>query len=968
MYLELILNLSLLVALVTVSTFFEKQFITRSVYSDLFQGFLFGAVAAIGILKPVVISPGVIFDGRSLVISTCALFFGEIALIPAMVIAITTRALIGGIGVYTGILSILISGAIGLYFRKKNKGAINNLSNWELLKFGFAVHLGVFLMFFSLPSEVFYPNIFKLAAMFLLFHPTASMLAGKILLDNRRSKAYLEELERRNMELSTTLESIGDAVMVIDADTRIIRMNSAAEKMFGATEQDVINKKISEFLEIIDEDEKKEIHLSKDNLLNKGETVKFCGNKLLLANGKRKIPIYGSAAPLKLHDGKIIGAVLTFHDCSFERRMHEDLKESEVKYRSLIETGPAMIWTRGTDKLCDYFNPQWLSFRGRTLEQELGNGWAEGVHPDDYDYCLNTYMTAFDKREPFVMEYRIKRHDGVYRWIIDYGVPRFDSHGNFTGYIGYAFDITDRVEAQEKYNLLLRAINASGISVMITDKDEIIQWVNDGFTQLTGYSKEEITGKSARSVLQPFLNEQEFFKTIDETLAKGEIWQGERVGIKENNTYFTVRSVIIPVRDSKGNITNYVAIDIDITKLKNLQQQLLHAQKMEILGALVSAVVHDLNNGLNILQLLIDEVKESEKQTGILDKNTEILEQTYNRLKNTVRPLLSFSRKQVTIAKTVINLNEIIKGMAKTLQKLMGETIRVKINSNINVAVVEADCGMIDQLILNIAVNAKDAMPYGGQFEIEIDSVPVDQLPEKPEKIVGNRYIKLSFKDTGTGIPPEILPKIFEPFFTTKGIGKGTGLGLPIVKQVVEEHNGLIKVESEYGKGATFIIYLPESQKPLKDTKVVEKSIEKCRGTETILLVEDDKMVLELIAKFLNKNGYNVLSASNAAEAMKLFELQSYNIHLLISDIALFGSVSGYELHKEITKINPSVKTILISGYPHEIEKYLDEFREGENLLMKPISEYQLLKMIRKLLDKETNQDQVDLAQGRSFE
>ena len=956
MYLDLILNLSLLVALTVISTFFEKCYTTDTISGNILQGLLFGAVAIIGMLKPVVISEGVFFDGRSIVISLCALFFGEAAVLIAMLMAIFARVLIGGTGVFSGILSILISALIGLYYRNLKRDSLNKLSNYDLLLFGMLVHVSIFLTIFTLPGNTFYQHFGKLAFGILLIYPIASLLAGKILLVNRQSYIYLEELETKNKELLTTLQSIADAVIITDKTGKIICVNHYTEDILNTKETALLNRQINEVVKLFNEDEQKEINISLDNVLKKGETIKYCGNISIISSDGRKTPVYASIAPIKLDDGKIIGAILIIHDCSFERKMTEELRENEVKYSTLIESGPAMIWTSNANKLCDYFNPQWLSFRGRTLEQELGNGWTEGLHPDDYDYCLKTYTTAFDKREPFVMEYRLKRHDGVYRWVIDYGVPRYDSHGKFIGYIGYCFDITDRVEAQNQVNLLLKAINISGVSVVITDKEMNIQWVNEGFTKLTGYSMEEAIGKTPMELLRSYMHDSEFYKEMEETLARGEIWRGERIDIRKDLSYFTVRSIIIPIKDSKSNVTNFVAIDIDITKLKSLEDQLFHAGKMGTMGTLVSAVIHDFNNALSVMKLATDELKSLQNLPHEASMYIQSLERAHERALSIVQPLLAFSRKQTTSSKTVVDLNEIVNSIAKVLQKLMGERIKVKIQSLLECAPVIANRGNIDQIILNLAVNARDAMPNGGMFEIKIDRVTKDELPFKQDNIANTKYIRLSFTDTGTGIPAEILPKIFDQFFTTKELGKGTGLGLSIVKQIVAEHNGFIDVKSEYGKGTTFTIYFPESNRPLKDEKIRENIMLKYRGLETIIVADDDNHVRELISSILTKYGYKVIPASNVDEAMELYKTHRNNVDLLLLDIAMPGKISVDEFYLEIFRENPKIKIILMSGYPDEVEKHIGKFKEGETLLVKPVSAIKLLEAIRNVLDKKSEQ------------
>jgi len=287
-----------------------------------------------------------------------------------------------------------------------------------------------------------------------------------------------------------------------------------------------------------------------------------------------------------------------------ERKLSEtELIEKEVQFRNLSNSGLALVWTSGTDKLCNYFNEKWLSFTGRTLEQEMGNGWAEGVHPDDFDRCLETYVTAFDKREPFEMEYRLLHVSGEYRWLLDIGSPNYKSTGEFIGYIGNCFDITDRKRTEESLLKLKTAIEKSEVSVVITDRNGIIEFANPFFTRLTGYSPEEYIGKTPR-ILKSEYHPKEFYEEMWNTIIAGQTWEGEFYNRNKNGELYWENAIISPVTNRNNEITNFVAIKTDITHAKNLNSELIiakeHAEESDRLkSAFLANMSHEIRTPMN---------------------------------------------------------------------------------------------------------------------------------------------------------------------------------------------------------------------------------------------------------------------------------------------------------------------------------------------------------------------------------
>ncbi len=516
-----------------------------------------------------------------------------------------------------------------------------------------------------------------------------------------------------------------------------------------------------------------------------------------------------------------------------ERKRAEDrLRESELQYRTLANSGQALIWTSGLDKACDYFNEIWLQFTGRALEQELGNGWTEGVHPDDMAKCLQTYVTAFDKREAFSMEYRLRHASGEYRWLQDNGTPRFDSTGNFLGYIGHCLDITASKRAEEE-------------------------------------------------------------------------------------------------RDS-------------------LQTQLAQVQKMETVGQLAAGVAHDFNNLLmgiiGFTQFAYDAAPEGSTSR---EDTAEVLTLA-KRASDLTRQLLAFSRRQ-TLISVVCDLNQLMSDLLKMLGRLIGEHITISFVPGAGLGAVKADPGQIEQVIVNLAVNARDVMPDGGLLTLETHNVELDDAYAADHiGTIPGSYVLLTITDTGCGMEASVLEHIFEPFYTTKDIGKGTGLGLSTVYGIIKQHGGNIWVGSEVGQGTSFKVYLPRVAEEAIAVQV-DGPTASLAGTETILIVEDDAFVRNVSERILASHGYRVLKAALPSEAEALLAAEGDAIALLLTDI-MMPERNGYQLYQSVHARFPRLRVLYMSGYADDaiIQQGITDM--GTTFIQKPFTADALARKVREAL------------------
>lgn len=668
------------------------------------------------------------------------------------------------------------------------------------------------------------------------------------------------------------------------------------------------------------------------------------------------ITLLTNKIPLRNIQGEITGVLGTYMDITDRKKAEETLKESETRFRTLADSGKALVWTAGLDKKCDYFNQVWLSFTGRTLDQELGDGWAEGVHPEDLDLCVDIYTTSFDRRAPFSMDYRLRRHDGVYRWVQDDGSPRYDSQGNFLGYIGHCLDITEQKQAsaalKEKGTRIRALFDATADSVFLLDPAGTILDLNEHAAKRRGATVADLIGQSIYHTLDP--DQAEKRRQAVETAITSRIMvlhEEERHGRS-----YGIR--IFPIFNDSGKVVQLASFSRDNTERNQteqekakLQEQLAQAQKLEGIGQLAGGIAHDFNNLLSPIlgytEMLQDSLAKSDKRY----EWTENVRIAADRSKDLVRQLLIFSRKQASTMQ-IVDINEVIRRFQKILQRTLRENIDLTYALDESPLMIWSDSGQVEQIIMNLSVNAQDAMPQGGKLTIGTKPVILDQAftQAKPDLKPGP-HVLFQVQDTGSGIDQATMEHIFEPFFSTKEVGKGTGLGLATVYGIVKDHKGCIQVSSEPGQGTVFQIYFPVTTDAPAQLEEKAQSRIQTQGKETVLVVEDDNLVRGLIETALKNFGYTVISAGSPLECLKMIKAEEITVDLLLTDVVMPG-LNGPQLFKTLNDWFKGLKVLYISGYTQNIleEQGLDE--QTAILLHKPFTVPDLLTRVRETLDQ----------------
>jgi PAS domain S-box-containing protein len=744
------------------------------------------------------------------------------------------------------------------------------------------------------------------------------------------------------------VETVREPLIVLDSDLRVFSANRSFYNSFRVTPEETIGNLIYDLgnkqwnipgLRTLLED-----ILSKNNKFEDYEVEhKFSdiGHKIMLLNARRII-----------HNEKNSHMILlAIEDITERKRIESLLEANEAKYRELVQNVNSIILKLDPEGKVTFFNKFAEMFFDYTEKEMLGRYITGTIVPEtdsagfDFDFMIKDIEINPEKY--INNENENMRRNGERVWVAWTNKAIRDGKGKVIEILCIGNDITERKriesELKDYEERFRRLFETSKDGLLLIDKQtgNIVN-VNPAIVEMLGYFSEEFIGKKLQDV--GLLKDiKDFRDTIRELIQEGFI-NYEDVHAE------TKQGQLIDVDIHLVDRAKYIQCNVrNITERKKLSAQLLQAQKMESIGRLVGEITQDFNNilsGIIAYQSLVDaEMKDDDPLRPYLNELKKLTEKAAV----LTRSLLACSRKQVMEMKPA-DLNKIVFGMQKILDKLIGKDIEFKAQMAAEELIANVDIGQIEQILLNLTTNARDAMPHGGVLTISAEQVQIDKKFIQADSYgeAGN-YAVLSVADTGAGMDEKTKEHIFEPFFTTKELGKGAGLGLAMVYGIIRQHNGFIKVYSEPGKGATFKIYLPlipAKEKILKKAELTAIPSYK----ETILLAEDNQAFREASKIFLESYGYKVLEAGNGKDALSIFSNNSAGIKLIITDM-IMPKMQGNEVYEKAREIRPGIKCLFMSGYSNNIIQKRDVREKGVAFISKPFSPYDLLRKVRKILD-----------------
>ena len=657
-----------------------------------------------------------------------------------------------------------------------------------------------------------------------------------------------------------------------------------------------------------------------------------------------------SAVPVRYENED--GALVFARDLTERQRMNEALRQSEERFRQVSDNADEWIWEVDENGMYTYCSAAIQKILGYSTDEVVGKKYFYDFFPPEEREKLKALsFSEFGEKKSFSgFVSRNLRKDGAVATVESSGVAIINQKGEMTGYRGIDKDITLRLLAEQERLRLFTAIEQAAASVLITSPDGTIEYVNPAFETITGYAIDEVFGKNPK-LLQSGKHDKAFYEDLWKTISEGNVWTGRLINRRKDGVIVYEEGAISPVKDSSGNIVNYVQVTQDVTKEVELQNQLVQAQKLEAIGTLAGGIAHDFNNIVFAITGFTELAMLDMPPESTAHANLERVMEAARRSGDMVKQILAFSR-QGEAETELIDLRPLVQEGLKFLRAAIPSTIEIRQSVEPDLGKIVGDPTQIHQVLMNLCVNASHAIKDNkGTISVDLSEVELDaDFTRENPPLVPGKHLRLKIADTGSGIPPEILKKIFDPYFTTKEAGKGTGLGLSVVHGIVTKHKGAITITSELGKGSTFSVFFPVVEEKVPQSAASSESMGAPTGNERILVVDDEKHLLEMYKRQLNRLGYEVTCSGNPEKALELFRNDPGKFDLVITDFTM-PRMTGIELAKELSSISPGLPIILCSGVIQVISDVEAKQAGIQTVIYKPIRRQGMAQAIRKALD-----------------
>lgn len=767
---------------------------------------------------------------------------------------------------------------------------------------------------------------------------TCTYLVGSVhdITDRERAEQAIREREQQ-LRIAKDAAKLG--IYDYDIVTGTIVWDARVRELWGVPPNMPVS--IDTFFEGLHPEDRSKTKATLDRALDPAGNGEYYAEYRVISHADGKERWVAATGQVFFQNGRPVHLIGTGQDISERKRAEAELRESEERFRNMADTAPVMIWVTGLDGRCTFVNRTWLNFTGRTLEEELGYGWAVCVHPDDRQRNHDAFRTAFEARQTFQVESRWRRADGQYRLVLCTGVPRFESGGNFVGYIGSKIDITD-LQSEKRFRQL--AENIDEVFWMLDIGTERVLYVSPAFEEVWGISSAALYQNRNLLIDAVHAEDRDRFTVFLSKLKSEPVEATYRI-VRPDGSIRWIQDRAFLVYDPEGKPYRVAGIAEDVTAHRELEDALRQAYKMEAIGRLAGGIAHDFNNLLTVaggyLHLVLD-------ATQLSDPRHQKLEHVLaacNRANMLTSQLLSFTRKQMIRPKPV-NVNSLLSNMEGLLRPMLGEYVHLVTDLASDLPCVKADPNQLEQVVMNLAANARDAMPRGGELRIRTTLGNMSAQTSSDRHI--SPCVRIEMSDTGCGMSPHVMEHAFEPFFTTKGVGKGTGLGLSTVYGIIQQNHGTIHVISSPGRGTTFEMLLPASQQG-EDANVATSPPEKLPGTEMILVAEDEPGVRKLVCEMLTQLGYSVLLAEDGREALRLLEEQRGFVDVILTDV-IMPKMGGPELAKCVRSLSPRTKVIYMSGYPDDTLAVYGPPHPDTEYIQKPFTPAALAEKLRQVL------------------